>query len=323
MKVLVTGATGFVGRALLPRLVRDGHDVRAAFHRAPAEAGGNVAWVPWEDDSNDAALAALLGDAEVVVHLAGLAHLRSADAAGAASEFMRVNRDATAALARIAASVGVRRFVYLSSVKACGEASNAGAWTETDPRRPAGPYGESKSQAEDCLVRIASASAMEITILRPPLIYGPGVRANFLSLLKWIDRGLPLPVAGTENQRSLIFVGNLVDVLARCIVHPRASGRTYFVSDGEDVSTSELAKRIGSAMGRPARPVTVPLGLLRIAAVLLGRRGAAERLAGSLVVDASLVRTDLGWRPPYSMAQGLQETVKWYRAGNSRREGAV
>jgi nucleoside-diphosphate-sugar epimerase len=314
VKVFLTGATGFVGRAVLRRLQADGHEIAAAYHRQPGFAAKDVHWVRMELASPTASWEMPAG-IHVVIHLAALAHSRAS--AGVASDIFRINRDGTAMLAESAARAGARRFLFLSSVKACGELSLAGPWTENDPRQPSDPYGEAKSQAEDRVAEIASGSGMEMTILRPPLIYGPGVRANFLSMLRWIDRGLPLPVAPTPNLRSLVFVGNLADALARCVVHPAVSGRTYFVSDGEDVSTVELARRIGKVLDRPARTIKVPMPLLRLAAVLTGRAGAAERLAGSLCVDSSRIRADLGWVPPYTMASGLVETVKWYRDRDS------
>lgn len=319
MKVLITGATGFVGRAALQRLLADGHEIRAAFHRAPPIAQEGVAWTQIGDLSDADGLRGLLEGSEIILHLAALAH--QVPTKSTAEGFARVNRDGTAALAKAAAEAGARRFVFLSSVKACGERSVAGPLRETDAKQPMDPYGVSKSQAEDRLAEIAAGTGMESVVVRPPLVYGPGVRANFLKLMRWIDGGWPLPLASSANLRSMSYVGNLVDALARCISLPAAAGRTYFVSDGEDVSTAELARRMGVALGRPARVIPVPLPLLRVAAGVLGRRSAVDRLTGSLVVDISRIRGELGWIPPYSMMHGLEQTVAWYRRSHAAAGG--
>jgi UDP-glucose 4-epimerase len=320
VKVLVTGATGFVGRFVLARLIADGHEVRATVHKSAPVPHEGVSWTRIDDLASAEQSVGLLDGIEVVLHLAALAH-RSGGSARDADAFIRVNRDGTAALARAAARAGVRRFVFLSSVKACGERSVHAPWRESDSRHPADPYGVSKSQAEDQLAGIASRSALEPVIVRPPLVYGPGVKANFLALMRWIDRGLPVPVPGSGNRRSLVYGRNLADALACCVRHPDAGGRTYFVSDGDDISTAELAVRIGSALGRPARVLPVPVPLLRAAAGMLGRPGMVDRVAGSLTVDISRIRNELGWKPEWPMSRGLEETASWYRSRHPSSRG--
>lgn len=314
--MFVTGASGFVGRATLKRLLAAGHEVVAAYHRAaPAEQEG-VRWVGMGDHDRPEVLREMLDDSEAVVHLAALAHLPNAEAEHSAEAFMRVNLDGTARIAQAAASARVRRFVFLSSVKACGEKSGARPLRENDPKQPADLYGVSKALAEDRLGEIAARTGMEQVVIRPPLVYGPGVRANFLSLMRWIDRGLPLPFGAIDNRRSFLYVENLADAVARCLEHPAAAGQTYFVSDGEDVSTDELARRIGRALERPARRVSAPVPLLRVVGRLLRREAAVERLTESLAVDISRIRSELEWQPLFSLDAGLRATAGWYHAAH-------
>lgn len=320
MRLFITGATGFVGRATLRRLSADGHEIVAAHHRALAVEQPGVRWVQLGSLDDMEELRSVLGGTEVIVHLAALAHLPASEKSHSTDDFMRINRDGTVRLAQAAAEMGVRRFVYLSSVKACGESSGDHPLREQDSRHPEDAYGASKSEAEDGLAGVAAKTGMEHVVLRPPLVYGPGVRANFLSLLRWIDRGMPLPLAAIDNRRSLVYVGNLADALASCVHHSSAAGDTFFVSDGHDVSTAELVRGLGHALGRPARLFPVPLPLLRAAAAMAGRSAAVDRLSGSLAVDISRIRRELAWSPPCSLAEGLRETASWYRA--SRQSAA-
>jgi nucleoside-diphosphate-sugar epimerase len=259
MRILVTGLSGFIGSSLGPLLESLGHEVRGAGREAGT-------------------LREAFRGCEAVVHLANVAHA-SADE----RLLWRVNVEGTARAAALAAGEGVRRFVYLSSVKA---------------HAPSDRYGEAKLAAEQALRN----AGLETVILRPPLVYGPRVRANFLALMRAIAQGWPLPLASIENRRSLIYVGNLCDAIVHCLQAPAAAKRTFAVSDGPAVSTPALCRAIGEALGRPARLFRFPPGWLR-----------SERLTGSLEVDDAAIRAELGWRPPFSFEEGLRATAEWYR----------
>lgn len=289
--VLVTGAGGFVGGSLLPVLQEAGWVVRTAGRRDVGDLGPDTDWRP------------LLAGADAVVHLAARVHVMRDRAADPAAAFDRANHQATAALAEQAKAAGVRRLVFLSSVKVHGEAAN-GALTAKDAPAPVDPYGRSKRAAEQALA--AHGDAMDIVVLRPPLVYGPGVKGNFLSMLKAVDRGWPLPLGAVANRRSLIYVGNLADAIRFSLDGPPG---TYLPSDRDDVSTPVLLRRAAEALGRRARLLPVPVAMLRGAAALAGRTAAIDRLTGSLTVDGALP----GWRPPATMKQGLTATAAWYR----------
>ena len=307
MRVLVTGASGFIGTALCRELRARGHAVRAVVREAAPAAGQAVVVA---DIAGEFDRPALLDGIDVVVHLAAIAHR----AAGDEAAIRRVNVDGAARLAEAAAG-SVRRFVFLSSVKVHGEDSGDRAFVETDPLRPEDAYGRSKLEAEQALAQIAARSRMELVVLRPPLVYGPGVKANFLRLVKWVDSGWPLPFANVLNRRSLIYLGNLVDAVIRCAAHPDASG-PFLVGDNESVSTAELVSRIGRALERPARLASVPPALLRLAGYTAGRGDEARRLTGNLVVDASRARRVLDWSPPFTLDQGLAETARWFASAH-------
>jgi UDP-N-acetyl-alpha-D-quinovosamine dehydrogenase len=309
MRVLVTGASGFIGAALCRELLARGHEVRAAVRRmtGPASAPGELRRVLVEDVGGEFDWRPLLEGVDTVVHLAAIAHRSSREA-----EIRRVNFHGTARLAQAACGLA-RRFVFMSSVKVHGEDSGDGAYTEMDPERPQDAYGRSKLEAEHFLADLSDRTGMELVLIRPPLVYGPGVKANFLRLLRWIDSGLPLPFAAVRNRRSLIYLGNLVDAITRCVGHPRALG-PFLVGDNEVVSTPQLVAHIARALGRPARLVRVPLGALRLAGAITGRGGEIRRLTGNLVVDTSRLRRLLEWRPPCTLDEGLAETVRWFRS---------
>ena len=277
--VLVTGANGFIGRALCARLDAGGIPVRRAT-RFPDAARGDARVA---DIGPDTDWSAALEGCAAVVHLANIAH-----AAVDPVRLERVNVQGSAALARQAAAAGARRFIYMSSIKA---------------QAPDDAYGEAKRAAEHAL---AAIGGLEFVALRPPLVYGPGVGANFLALMRAIDRGLPLPLAGIENRRSIVYAGNLADAVACALLAPQAAGRTYAVSDGESMSTPQLCRAIGEALGRPARLFRFPSRLLEL---LPG----ARKLTRSLEVDAAAIRDELGWKPPYTSAHGLSQTARWYR----------
>jgi len=319
--VLVTGANGFVGMALCERLAREGFIARAAVRRLepdqefPGNGESAVEWVAVGDIGPYTEWAWALRGVDIVIHLAARVHVMRETAPDQAGTYDLVNFRGTERLARQAAEAGVGRFVFLSTVKVNGEATDDVPLAETDPAFPLSPYAISKWRAEQALCRIAGETRLKVTVLRIPLVYGPGVGGNFLRLMKWIYRGIPLPLAGIKNRRSLLYLGNLVDALMACAVTQRAAGKTFFVSDGEDISTPELIRRLAAAMGKNARLFHLPISLLRFA----GRQQAVRRLSESLVVDSSTIRNETGWTPPYSMDYGLGETAKWFLNSLSRR----
>lgn len=229
------------------------------------------------------------------------------------AEYRRINVEGTKRLARASVKANAGRFVYLSSVKVNGESTTGRVpFTETAVPAPEDAYGISKWEAEQVLSTIAAETGLEVVVLRAPLVYGPGVRGNFLSLMNALRRGLPLPLASIDNRRSLVYLGNLVDAIVACIESPAAAGRTYLVSDGEDVSTPELIRRLAAALRVPARLLPCPPALLALGSRIAGRSDAWRRLGGSLQVDSSRIRAELGWQPRYSMQLGLEETARWY-----------
>ena len=308
-RVLVTGATGFIGRMLCPALTRAGFAVRAAL-RSEAELGGIETVRVGDIGSADWAEA--LRDVHYVVHAAARAH------AGRTLEetYLATNARATQRLAEAAARAGVARFVYLSTVKVHGEGAGR-SYTERDPPAPRDAYGRSKLLGERAV--FAAAGSMEVAIVRPPLVYGPEVRANFLRLLGWVERGWPLPLAAVDNRRSLISVWNLCDFLVCALTHPVAGGRVWLTSDGEDLATPELMRRIARAMQRRARLFAVPVPLLRGLGTLLGRGAEIERLCDSLTVDISAAHNELAWSPPIPLDAALARTVDWYLRQAPRR----
>lgn len=313
--VLLTGATGFVGTRLCAELLALGAQVRALVRRPGAlEPRAGLTPIVVEDLASTPIQAQWLAGADALIHLAGFAHRFEGDPGADADSVRRTNVEATAALARAAGLAGVPRFVYTSSIKVNGEDSGTGVYRAGDAPAPEDEYGRSKLAAETALRRIAGETGMQAVIVRAPLVYGPGAKANFLRLLALVDRGLPLPLAGVRNRRSLIHVGNLASALITCATHPEAAGRTYLVADGEDLSTPQLVRRIAAALGRPALMFPFPVMLLRLAGNALGRGGEIRRLTGNLALDSAPIRVGLGWRPPFSVEQGLAETAAWYRS---------
>ena len=313
--VLITGGSGFVGSALAIRLTRDArHRVRIASRHAAA-AGVAVETVhPYELAQTTSWRAALEG-VDAVVHAAARVHVMNDTAASPLAEFRRVNVDGTVELARQAAAAGVRRFVFVSSIKVNGETTAPGhPFRADDEPRPVDPYGISKLEAEVALRRDCAATRMELVIVRPPLVYGPGVRANFRAMLRWLERGVPLPFGAIDNRRSMVALDNLVDLLVTCIDHPAAAGQTFLVSDGEDLSTTELLRRCARALGRPARLIPVPGALVSGAARLAGRPELAQRLCASLQVDLGATTAALGWRPMVMVDDALAETARHFLA---------
>ena len=311
-KILVTGATGFVGQALCRRLQADGHSVVKAVRSATGD--DNQAVIGDLGDKTD--WSGALKNVTAVIHLAARVHVMVDTATDPLATFRRFNRDATKLLAEQAAENGVKRFIYLSSVKAAGEESLNRPLKETDPPRPLDPYGQSKREAEEALQTIAEKTSMAVTVLRPPLVYGPGVKGNFLTLLNVCRKTLPLPLAAINNRRSLVFLDNLVDAIARAASVGKSGFSLYYVADEQAVSTPELIRAVGTALGKPSRLLPVPASILSLLGRLTGKTAAVSRLTGSLEVDTGLIRQELDWTPPYTLAQGLGQTAAWFLAKN-------
>ncbi len=312
MRVLVTGGTGFIGTAVRDALSERGVAQRLALRAKPAETKLGDAVVVGEIHRSTDWRAALSG-VSAVVHLAARVHVMHETTADPASEFRRVNTQGTEHLARAAASAGVRRLVFVSSVKVNGESTDGRPFSPSDAPHPGDPYGVSKWEAEQALARVARDTGLEIVVVRPPLVYGPHVRGNFLRLMKLVRSGIPLPFGSARNLRSLVFVRNLADALVTCVHHAGAAGRTFLVSDGEDLSTAELCVRLSRALGRTPRLVRVPTALIAPVASFARRSAEFDRLFGSLRVDSGALRSALGWRPPFTVDEGLAQTAAWFR----------
>ena len=294
MKVLVTGASGFVGNVTCSRLVAQGMDVIGTVRHLPAQLPTGVDYRIVGDLDANTDWRDALTKVDTIVHCAARVHVMQETAADPLVAFHTANVVGTEQLARQAAAAGIRRFIFLSSVKVNGEGGSV-AYRETDLPAPKDVYGTSKYEAELGLRKIAAEIGMELVVIRSPLIYGPGVKANFKSLIQALVRGIPLPLGAIHNRRSLVALDNMVDLIVTCIKHPAAANETFLVSDGEDISTTELIRRLARAMGRPARLVPVPAMVLMVGAMLLGKREVASRLCGTLQVDITKAREVLGW----------------------------
>jgi nucleoside-diphosphate-sugar epimerase len=320
MRILVTGATGFIGHALCRRFIADGMQVfctvRSARQVEKLPAGVRALATTTIGPETD--YTGFMDNIDIVVHLAARVHVLCNDAADSLDAFRAENVEASANLARQVASAGVRRLVFLSTVKVHGEGGER-SYREEDRPEPVDAYGQSKLEAEEELAAIMFDTGLEVVVLRSPLVYGPGVKANFLQLLKLVSRGVPLPLSSVRNRRSMIYLGNLVDAIVTCARKPRAAGQTYLVSDGEDVSTPELIRRIAATLGRPARLFPLEPAILRFLGRATGRAGMFDRLLCSLAVDSGKIRRELGWHPPYTMQDGLASTAIWYKNLDSRK----
>jgi len=310
-KVVVTGASGFVGGALISRLLLDGKFQTVAAARDMGSVAGRCSGVNF--DLSVPGVLPSLDDVRVVIHAAARVHIMDETAMDALSMFRSLNVDGTLRLARHAADSGVARFIFISSIKVNGECTAPGKpFTADSVPAPVDPYGISKYEAEEGLKKLSLETGMEVVIIRPPLVYGPGVKANFLSMMRWLGKGLPLPLGALENKRSLVAIGNLIDLIVTCIEHPAAANETFLVSDGEDLSTTQLLRHLARAMGKRALLIPVSQKLLINAAGIVGRQAIAQRICGSLQVNIEKNLEVLGWRPPVNVDQAMLQTACYY-----------
>ena len=310
--VLITGATGFVGMALANKLSSGGYPVVAAVRRESAILVGDVESVKIGNISAQTDWQRELNKIDVVIHCAARAHIMNDRVADPLAEFRKVNTAGTLNLAKQAAEAGVRRFVFISSIKVNGELTESIPFSSEDVFVPTDPYGLSKYEAEQGLLALAKETGMEVVIIRPTLVYGSGVKGNFASLLKWMKRGVPLPFGAIHNQRSLVALDNLVDFIIHCIDHPKAANEIFLISDGEDVSTTELLQKVAKAFDKRALLLPIPVSWMTLAAKLLGKTDVANRLFGSLQVDSSKARALLGWEPVITIDEQLKKIADAY-----------
>lgn len=315
MKVLLTGSSGFVGQALLARLAsQPALDLVAVSRRPVFGLPASVAHTQVADIAANTAWQPVLQGVQVVIHAAARVHVMNDKVADPLAEFRKVNVDGTLNLARQAVIAGVKRFIFISSIKVNGESTAPGKpYSAESQPAPVDPYGISKLEAELALRALAAETGLEVVIIRPPLVYGPGVKANFRSMMRWLSKGIPLPLGAIHNRRSLVALDNLVDLIATCTEHPAAANQTFLVSDGEDLSTSQLLRRMGGALGRPARLLPIPAWLLETGARLVGKRALAQRLCGSLQVDIGKTRELLNWSPPLGVDEALRRAAESFQ----------
>ncbi len=319
-KILITGADGFIGQALSLSLAQEGFTVRGQIYDSGnrvykkkaakadielIESGDLRAFTQWPS---------LFTNTEVVIHLAAKVHDMSRDQQRKLNEYQTINTDLTAQVARQAVKSGVKRMVFVSTIKVNGESTREGSsFKETDVPGPLDAYALSKFEAEKVLRKIGRETGLETVILRLPLVYGPGVKANFLRLIKLVDKGIPLPLKKLENKRSLVYIGNLVDALRHCMSDEQAANQTFLVSDGADLSTPALMTMIARALNKRARLIAFPISIMKGLARIVGQAQEMDRLAGSLAVDISKIKSTLGWQPPFSVEYAIKETVNWYQ----------
>ena len=309
MKILVTGATGFIGTRLSETLTNSGHQVRNTTRSLAPNSSTTCEVITCDLESADN-LDHLTTGCDAIVHLAGRAHVMSDDPATSESLYLSANVDVTKKLAQSASRTGVKRMILMSSVKVNGESTTIDTpFTSQDAPNPQDPYGRSKTQAEQALWDVASTSELEGIVIRPPLVYGPGVRANFASLIGIVNRGIPLPLGSINNKRSFVSIDNLIDCIATALQSSNAAGQTLMVSDGNDLTTPELIRSIASALRKSPKLFPFPSALLKLAATTAGKRGAYDRLCGSLTVDIALTKQKLSWTPPFTVQDSLQRTV--------------
>lgn len=306
MRILVTGSTGFIGSELCSYL-QNNHQV---FVDKKIEDPTSPTMILHKISNN---LQVILDQSniEVVVHLAAKTPLKNELSPTETQEYFNSNLVATQNLANQCVASRVKRFIFMSSVKVLGEGKDS-LYSIDDEPSPIDDYAKSKWQAEQFLLDLGSRSDMEIVIIRAPLVYGPGVKGNFLKLIQLVKKGIPFPFGLIQNRRSMIYVGNLVDALERCMTHPNAAGKTYLVSDGYDISTSEIIRSIARALNQTSRLIPIPVRLLKLTGALLGKNEAMRRLVGSLALNIEPIKKDLNWTPPYTLDEGMARTIQWY-----------
>lgn len=310
--ILITGASGFIGRHLLSKLEKEkNYALRVAVRQKHQDSFASTIEKYLVDDINaDTDWKSALSGCHVVIHTAARVHVMDETAKDPLAEFRRVNTEGTLHLARQASCHGVKRFIFISSIKVNGEETTINSsFKADDVVCPLDPYAMSKHEAEEGLLKIAAETGLEVVIIRPPLVYGPGVKGNFQRMLQWLKRGIPLPLGAVKNKRSFVYVDNLTDLIACCIEHPQAAGQVFLVSDGEDLSTTELLRKMGEALGKSPRLLPVPCSLLTMAATLVGKKAVAQRLFGSLRVDISKTQKRLNWQPMIKSGDALRETA--------------
>lgn len=311
--ILITGATGFVGQYLVRELIKNNYSISATIRKAedknklPEKVNFFVV-----NSLNDTLTSELLENQDVIIYLAARVHQMNDNKLDAIENYRSINTYAPISLAKQAVENRIKRFIYLSSIKVNGEGTSNLPYREDNKVNPVDPYGLSKWEAEQGLLKVAEETGLEMVIIRPPLVYGAGVKANFLQLMKIINKGLPLPLGSIQNFRSLVYVGNLVDAIATCIDHPNAKNQTFIVSDGEDLSTPELIRRISKAMGKSPLLIPFPPSFLKLGTKIIGKGDVGDRLLGSLQVDSSKIHQVLNWTPPYTVDEGLKITADWF-----------
>ncbi len=311
MKVLVTGANGFVGNALVMQLLAEKYEVMGMVRSSGSNLPDSVGRFLIPSILDEIDWKTMLEGVNAIIHSAARVHIMDDSAADPLIEFRKVNVDWTLNLARQAVETGVKRFIFISSIKVNGEMTQTGQpFKANDNYIPTDPYGLSKYEAEQGLLAIAEETGLEVVIIRPPLVYGPNVKANFASMMKWINKGVPLPFGAIDNQRSLVALDNLVSFIIQCIDHPKAANEVFLISDGEDISTTTLLQKVARAFGKTPRLIPVPVWLMMFAATLIGKNDVANRLFSSLQLDSSKARDLLGWQPVVTLDEQLAKMVE-------------
>jgi len=311
LKILITGASGFVGKALATELVVKDFSVSATVRGDVAVLPNGVSKITVGDFTQVSDWRPALQSVDVVIHVAGRAHIMNDGVDDPLAAFREMNTGVALLLARQAAAAGVKRFIFISSIKVNGEMTVPNQpFKPDDDFVPNDPYGLSKYEAEQGLLALAKETGMEVVIIRPPLVYGPGVRANFASMMSWVNKNIPLPFGAIHNQRSLVALDNLVSFIVHCIDHPKAANEVFLISDGEDVSTTQLLKKVAKAFDKKSLLIPVPVSVMTLAAKLVGKADVANRLFGSLQVDSSKARERLGWKPVVTMDEQLKKIAE-------------
>jgi nucleoside-diphosphate-sugar epimerase len=321
MRFLVTGANGFVGRHLCSTLINSGHIVKVLVRSAEFSVPG-IEEKFVQDFSSGTDWSAVLKDVDVVIHLAARVHIMNSEELNIDEEYDRVNFNSTENFAKQAVNSGIKRFVYISSIKVNGEFTEQKPFTERDHCHPQDPYALSKYKAEQALFKIANTSSLEVVVIRPPLVYGPGVKANFYSLISAVDKMIPLPLGSLNNKRSMIYVGNLVDAIILSALHVNAVNKVFLVSDQVDLSLNELVRYIALFIGKRCMIFSFPLNCLSFIGKLTGKSKIISRLTQSLQINSSLISIELGWLPPYTVEEGLRHTISWYLSDKASRKKA-